>query len=1037
MARKIAIELEVNGVKESVNTIGELETAIEQLTEELKNTDIGSERFQQLTTELNSAKSELKAFEQTFEGLDPQQKTQAYLAFGESIVSGILLAQEALRVFGIENEEVNAAVEKSTQAINVALQARIVIEGVLEARVLATSLAQKALNTSIVAGNRVLKALFLTIQANPVGFLLAGIAALATAFIALSDSSDESTDSLEENEAAQKSLELQSKRLKRELTELNDATNDYIDSVDDFDLSTAISEVSRLEQELSDLNETQDEVRDLDFEEIALSLVRDEADLNDFNLSLAEQKTLFDILIEATDKYEGSLRKAQGTNAEIQQKNLKNIERVSNELQEQIERTEGNTEALEKQLAAVNKRVEQLRAEISKREFDRFTKSLEDAGDELDRLNEKLLEFGETPSPKIIDELEELVQLQLELQKATEESRKTLGDTFNDYFTTIKESTTATDDFGESYEETRKALTQALETGDFEKFNQEVERTQEKYFGEDSDFNKEQKNVINQLISSYSSLFQQIQGFGAETEEEFSSVITPLLDSLAQKLRLEGDLQFVIDKDEVEETIDEALPTGRLGGARLRRSVDVDISGVVDESDFSSIARIFKEQEDIITEYELDLQEAVEGTDEFYRLRSDLVNRFTEEFLKQADFVALAAEDEQKAQEAARQAAEERVESIINITTETAKVEDSIRGVSNEVEDLRNQVRENNSDIDTLLGLILTNFDDIKDQIDLTELDPTATLETNFEAISKFFEDIGFESFDVLVRTEQDKLDIVELFLKKRQELIDNQAKEEKETQEDLLQTTFDNYSEIISGLNQLTLSLSEASQLQIERVEANTEEALSNIVGDTKEAEELRTEIQEESNEKIVEIERRARLRELQFTKIQATADLAQALINALKLPPPFNAIQASIIGTAGSIQIATIQGQIDDLQSAQGFATGGYVEGPGSGTSDSIPAMLSNGEFVVNAKATQKFLPLLEEINDSDTQFRKFANGGYVLDTTIPTTSTIQNIFDDSRIIEELRKTRQEPLRAYVFEKDITEAQQIEKRLQELSKL
>jgi hypothetical protein len=57
--------------------------------------------------------------------------------------------------------------------------------------------------------------------------------------------------------------------------------------------------------------------------------------------------------------------------------------------------------------------------------------------------------------------------------------------------------------------------------------------------------------------------------------------------------------------------------------------------------------------------------------------------------------------------------------------------------------------------------------------------------------------------------------------------------------------------------------------------------------------------------------------------------------------------------------------------------------------------------------------------------------------LDTTIPTTSTIQNIFDDSRIIEELRKTRQEPLRAYVFEKDITEAQQIEKRLQELSKL
>ena len=68
MARKIAIELEVNGVKESVNTIGELETAIEQLTEELKNTDIGSERFQQLTTELNNARSELKGLKSNLRG---------------------------------------------------------------------------------------------------------------------------------------------------------------------------------------------------------------------------------------------------------------------------------------------------------------------------------------------------------------------------------------------------------------------------------------------------------------------------------------------------------------------------------------------------------------------------------------------------------------------------------------------------------------------------------------------------------------------------------------------------------------------------------------------------------------------------------------------------------------------------------------------------------------------------------------------------------------------------------------------------------
>jgi SLT domain-containing protein/phage-related protein len=36
--------------------------------------------------------------------------------------------------------------------------------------------------------------------------------------------------------------------------------------------------------------------------------------------------------------------------------------------------------------------------------------------------------------------------------------------------------------------------------------------------------------------------------------------------------------------------------------------------------------------------------------------------------------------------------------------------------------------------------------------------------------------------------------------------------------------------------------------------------------------------------------------------------------------------------------------------------FATGGYVSGPGTGTSDSIPARLSNGEYVLNADAVSK---------------------------------------------------------------------------------
>ena len=42
--------------------------------------------------------------------------------------------------------------------------------------------------------------------------------------------------------------------------------------------------------------------------------------------------------------------------------------------------------------------------------------------------------------------------------------------------------------------------------------------------------------------------------------------------------------------------------------------------------------------------------------------------------------------------------------------------------------------------------------------------------------------------------------------------------------------------------------------------------------------------------------------------------------------------------------------------LEVASEFAGSGPVEGPGSGVSDSIPARLSDGEFVFTAKATEQ---------------------------------------------------------------------------------
>ncbi|MFP3447629.1 tape measure protein [Pseudomonas sp. SIMBA_067] len=66
-------------------------------------------------------------------------------------------------------------------------------------------------------------------------------------------------------------------------------------------------------------------------------------------------------------------------------------------------------------------------------------------------------------------------------------------------------------------------------------------------------------------------------------------------------------------------------------------------------------------------------------------------------------------------------------------------------------------------------------------------------------------------------------------------------------------------------------------------------------------------------------------------------------------------------------------------------GFATGGYVSGAGTGTSDSIMARLSDGEFVVNAAATKRNRALLEAIN-SNERVSVAGGGGSVASTQAP---------------------------------------------------
>jgi len=227
----------------------------------------------------------------------------------------------------------------------------------------------------------------------------------------------------------------------------------------------------------------------------------------------------------------------------------------------------------------------------------------------------------------------------------------------------------------------------------------------------------------------------------------------------------------------------------------------------------------------------------------------------------------------------------------------------------------------------------------------------------------------------------------------------------------------------------QETLSqISKALQAVTDIVNAGFETRLNNIDA-TKNAEidaiNQSTASEEDKAKKIQEIEREAamarydiELKQFQANKatsiIQTIINTAQAVMAQLLAPPPAGFIFAGLAAATGAAQLALIASQPAPPRPA--FATGVIgLDGAGTATSDSIDARLSRGESVMTAKATERFAPVLAQMemavgNRPNFQLgnRKFAtgyipttDGGYsdrAMSNEVNNASTMAKMFSDS---------------------------------------
>jgi len=198
MSRTISFNVDVNEGN-SAKTLGDLRSELQAINEELEQTEIGSKAFTELSDKARSTGSQIKALDKQLEGLEPQQTVDAFVKGFEGIAGSIAVATGTLTLFGGESELVQKAEEKLQSVIAIAVGARAAAEGLLQARIAARIVVEKAAGVATKALTVIQRVYNAVLAANPIFLLVTVIAAVTTGIYALSKALKSNTKDVEDN----------------------------------------------------------------------------------------------------------------------------------------------------------------------------------------------------------------------------------------------------------------------------------------------------------------------------------------------------------------------------------------------------------------------------------------------------------------------------------------------------------------------------------------------------------------------------------------------------------------------------------------------------------------------------------------------------------------------------------------------------------------------------------------------------------------------------------------------------------------------
>src|SRR5574343_108658 len=215
-----SINVVVNGVEQSVSTIGELEEALKATNAELKQVDINSEKFEELSNQSRTLQREFQNLykEGTNFNRNLGQLTESATRLGSTITSGFAAAQSIMALMGNDTKDLSEAQVKAQQMLTVAMSATTIATNAAklaeDARNVGMALQSGLIRTittltgaqAAVTGEATVAqtALNAVMKANPIGILITAVTALVGAYALFSEDAD---DAVSANDKLNKSFE--------------------------------------------------------------------------------------------------------------------------------------------------------------------------------------------------------------------------------------------------------------------------------------------------------------------------------------------------------------------------------------------------------------------------------------------------------------------------------------------------------------------------------------------------------------------------------------------------------------------------------------------------------------------------------------------------------------------------------------------------------------------------------------------------------------------------------------------------------------